>query len=97
MGGGAAMAQREADIVLLGERLSPLVGAWRIARQTQAIVRQNIGWAIAYNLLVLPLAALGIVGPGLAALGMALSSLAVTANAWRIGRGAEAAPHGAPP
>lgn len=87
MASGASLAQRQADLVLLGSSLAPLHDAWRLARQTRAIVRQNIAWAIAYNGLMLPLAALGIVGPGLAALGMALSSLAVTANAWRIGRG----------
>ena len=86
MASGASLAQRQADLVLLGSRLSPLRDALHIARQTQAIVRQNMVWAVAYNALMLPLAALGIVGPGLAALGMALSSLAVTANAWRIGR-----------
>jgi Cu2+-exporting ATPase len=89
MASGASLAQRQADLVLLGSRLEPLRYAMRLAGQTQAIVRQNIVWAIAYNALMLPLAALGIVGPGLAALGMALSSLAVTANAWRIGRGLE--------
>lgn len=87
MASGASLAQRQADLVLLGSRLAPLRDALRVARQAQAIVRQNIAWAIGYNALMLPLAALGIVGPGLAALGMALSSLAVTANAWRIGRG----------
>ena len=50
------------------------------------MIRQNLVWAAAYNLAILPAAALGLIGPGLAALGMALSSLAVTANAWRIGR-----------
>lgn len=86
MASGASLAQRQADLVLMGSRLEPLHDALRLARQTQRIVRQNIVWAVAYNALMLPLAAIGIVGPGLAALGMALSSLAVTANAWRIGR-----------
>ncbi len=91
MASGASLAQRQADLVLLGSRLAPLGDALRIARQTQRIVRQNLGWAIVYNVLMLPLAAVGIVGPGLAALGMALSSLAVTANAWRIGRDVDGA------
>ncbi|GIX39486.1 MAG: hypothetical protein KatS3mg128_0535 [Silanimonas sp.] len=86
MGEGTALAQRQADLVLCGERLSRLPWAIALARQTQAVIRQNLRWAVAYNALVLPLAALGFIGPGLAALGMALSSLAVTANAWRIGR-----------
>ena len=86
MGEGTALAQRQADLVLCGERLSRLPWAIALARQTQSVIRQNLRWAVAYNALVLPLAALGFIGPGLAALGMALSSLAVTANAWRIGR-----------
>lgn len=89
MASGASLAQRQADLVLMGSRLGPLHDALRLARQTQRIVRQNIVWAVAYNAMMLPLAAVGIVGPGLAALGMALSSLAVTANAWRIGRALE--------
>ena len=50
------------------------------------MIRQNIGWALGYNLLALPLAAAGMVTPWLAALGMALSSLIVTANALRLTR-----------
>ena len=41
------------------------------------VVRQNLAWAVAYNLLALPLAAAGLVTPWIAALGMAVSSLAV--------------------
>lgn len=86
MAEGAAVAQRQADLVLAGSRLSTVVDAWRIARQTRDVIHQNIRWAIAYNVIMLPAAAVGLIGPGLAALGMALSSLAVTVNAWRIGR-----------
>jgi Cu2+-exporting ATPase len=57
-----------------------------LARRSQRIIRQNLGWALAYNLVALPFAALGWVTPGLAALGMAASSLVVTANALRLGR-----------
>ena len=57
-----------------------------LARRTQRIIRQNLGWALAYNLVALPFAALGWVTPGLAAIGMATSSLVVTANALRLGR-----------
>jgi Cu2+-exporting ATPase len=57
-----------------------------IARRTRRIVRQNLAWAFGYNLLALPLAAAGLVTPWLAALGMALSSLAVTANSLRLAK-----------
>lgn len=84
IGGGAALAQRSADLVLSGTSLGNVPAAIDIARRTQRIVRQNLAWAIGYNLLALPLAAAGVVTPWLAALGMALSSLAVTANALRL-------------
>jgi Cu2+-exporting ATPase len=86
IGDGAALAQRSADLVLSGMSLANVPAAIRIARRTRRIVRQNLAWAIGYNLLALPLAAAGMVTPWLAALGMALSSLAVTANALRLAK-----------
>ena len=86
IGDGAALAQRSADLVLSGHSLANVPAAIDIARRTRRIVRQNLAWAIGYNLLALPLAATGKVTPWLAALGMALSSLAVTANALRLTR-----------
>ncbi len=86
IGDGAALAQRSADLVLSGTSLGNVPAAIEIARRTHRIVRQNLAWAIGYNLLALPLAAAGVVTPWLAALGMALSSLAVTANALRLTR-----------
>lgn len=50
------------------------------------IVRQNIAWAVAYNIVAVPFAATGIIGPGLAALGMSVSSLIVVLNAARLTR-----------
>ncbi len=84
IGDGAALAQRAADLVLAGSSLNNVPMAVGIARRTRRIIRQNLAWAIGYNLLALPLAAAGMVTPWLAALGMALSSLTVTANALRL-------------
>ena len=86
MAGGAPLAHRSADLVLTGPRLRRLPQAVRLARRARAIIRQNLAWALAYNLVALPFAALGWVTPGLAALGMAASSLLVTGNALRLGR-----------
>ena len=86
IGDGAALAQRAADLVLSGSSLANVPAAIDIARRTRRVVRQNLAWALGYNLLALPLAAAGWVTPWLAALGMALSSLAVTANALRLTR-----------
>ena len=86
MASGAALAHRAADFVVVGETLRRVPQAVDLARRTRHIIRQNLTWAIAYNLVALPLAALGLVAPWLAALGMALSSLAVTLNALRLAR-----------
>src|SRR5690606_23513017 len=82
--GGAALAQRAADVVLGGSSLRRVPDAIGIARKTRRIVRQNLAWALGYNLLAVPLAAAGLVTPWIAALGMALSSLAVTLNSLRL-------------
>ena len=81
---GAALAQRAADLVLTGHSLQRVPQAIHVARRTRRVIRQNLGWALGYNLLALPLAVAGCVTPWLAALGMALSSLAVTLNALRL-------------
>jgi len=86
MADGAPLAQRAADLVLTGSSLMRVPQAVAMARRCQRIIRQNLGWALAYNVLALPFAALGWITPGLAALGMAASSLVVTANALRLGR-----------
>jgi Cu2+-exporting ATPase len=86
IGDGAALAQRAADLVLGGKSLARVPDAIDVARRTRRIVRQNLAWALGYNLLALPLAAAGLVTPWIAALGMALSSLAVTANSLRLAR-----------
>jgi Cu2+-exporting ATPase len=86
IGAGAALAQRAADLVLTGDALMRIPQAIALARRSQRVLRQNLGWAIAYNLLALPLAVAGLVTPWMAALGMALSSLTVTANALRLTR-----------
>jgi Cu2+-exporting ATPase len=87
---GAELAQAAGDVILDGANLAALPAARAIARQTLAVLRQNQRWALAYNLVVVPPAALGLVPPWLAALGMSVSSLVVVLNALRIGRRAPA-------
>lgn len=86
MGGGAHVALVSADMIMLSKHLSTLTTAFTLGRKTQRIVRQNIAWAISYNLLALPAAAMGLVAPWLAAIGMSASSLLVVANALRLTR-----------
>jgi Cu2+-exporting ATPase len=84
--GGAALAHRAADLVLTAPSLLRIPAAITLARRARAVVRQNLAWALGYNVVALPLAAAGLVTPWVAALGMAVSSLTVTLNALRLTR-----------
>jgi Cu2+-exporting ATPase len=86
MGTGSSLAQASADLVALHGDLATLPEAVRTARRATAIVRQNLAWSTAYNLVALPLAAFGLIPPWLAAAGMSASSLLVVLNALRLAR-----------
>jgi P-type Cu2+ transporter len=87
MGRGSAIAQSAADVLLVNENLTLVPRAVATARAAMRVVRQNLGWSLAYNFTAVPLAALGLVSPWLAALGMSLSSLGVVLNARRLAAG----------
>ena len=78
------LVKSKADALLVSARLTPLVALVEVSRRTRRIMRQNIFWAVLYNLVAIPAAACGWVTPWLAALGMSVSSLAVMLNASRI-------------
>ncbi|MDP4538766.1 heavy metal translocating P-type ATPase [Qipengyuania sp. DY56-A-20] len=83
--GTASDASRQAaDAVFIGENLMPIALAIRVARRTMAVVRQNFGFAIGYNILAVPLAISGLVTPLIAAVAMSLSSLVVVGNSLRL-------------
>ena len=84
MGGGTQLAHASADMVLLSEQLPHLVDAVRTSRRTLVVIRQNLAWALVYNIVALPLAAVGWVAPWMAAIGMSTSSLVVVLNALRL-------------
>lgn len=84
MGGGTDLAKMNADILLLSDRLSHLERGTLIANKTMHIIRQNMAWALIYNMVALPAATMGYVKPWMAALGMSLSSLIVVLNAMRL-------------
>jgi Cu2+-exporting ATPase len=84
--GGADLANAAADFILTGSSLSLVWEARRVALAARRIIRQNLAWAISYNLTMIPLAVSGMLKPWMAALGMSASSLLVVLNAARIGR-----------
>jgi Cu2+-exporting ATPase len=84
IGGGTDLARVNADLVLLGEGLGGLVGAVETSRRLLSVIRQNLGWAVLYNLTAVPLAACGWIEPWMAVIGMSGSSLLVVLNAMRL-------------
>ena len=84
VGNGAPLAQAGADAVLTTESLKPLSQALQLADKTKIIMRQNLIWAFVYNVVAIPIAMMGWVNPWVAGIGMSISSLAVTLNAWRL-------------
>lgn len=85
-GSASDAGKNAADAIFLGDRMMPVVHAVRMARRTQAIVRQNFIAAIGYNVVAVPLAFLGYVTPLVAAIAMSGSSLIVVGNALRLKR-----------
>jgi Cu2+-exporting ATPase len=86
MRSAADLAQSSADVILMSDRLRPLLEAFRVSRSALRATRENLTWAAAYNALAVPLAAFGYVTALVAAIGMSLSSLAVVLNALRLTR-----------
>ena len=84
MGQGSAIAHSAADLLLVNENLEVLPQAVKVARNAMRVVRQNLAWSLVYNFSAVPAAALGLISPWLAALGMSMSSLAVVLNARRL-------------
>jgi heavy metal translocating P-type ATPase len=84
--GGTDVAAHTSDVVLSRADLDLVPWFLDASKATRRIIRQNLGWAIAYNAVTLPLAALGVITPGIAALTMACSSLLVVGNSLRLRR-----------
>jgi P-type E1-E2 ATPase len=84
-----ATSAAAAAVVLADGGIERLPEVLALGRRTSRVMRQNLAWAVGYNLLALPLAVSGVVSPALAAAAMVLSSLSVTVNAWRLQRRGE--------
>ena len=78
------LAKNNCDFILLGKDFCFLAPAFKLMLKTRRIILQNLGWAIAYNIIAVPAAALGYVTPWMAAIGMSLSSLLVVMNSMRL-------------
>lgn len=81
------LAQANSDFVMLGSDFRHLAKAFELTQRTRRIILQNLAWAIGYNLLAIPLAAMGYIPPWGAAIGMSLSSFIVVINAMRLRTG----------
>ncbi|GAB79334.1 Cu+-exporting ATPase [Austwickia chelonae] len=86
IGTGTDVAIEAGDLVLVSGDPRAAAAAVRVSRATLRVVKQNLGWAFGYNVIALPLAAAGLLNPGIAAAFMASSSVIVVGNSLRLRR-----------
>lgn len=81
---GADISKNSADVVLLNSDLASIDHLLNVAKQTRRIIKQNLALSLLYNGSILPLAALGLVAPWMAVIGMSASSIIVICNSLRL-------------
>ena len=81
---GTDLSKNQADVVLLQPDISLLMTLLTAGKQAGRVIRQNLAWAVGYNLVIIPLAVAGLVSPYIAVLGMSFSSLLVVSNSLRL-------------
>ena len=86
VGTGTDVAIQAADVTLLGGSIEGAADALEMARRTYRVIEQNLFWAFSYNVVMIPLAVLGLLTPAWAAAAMAASNVSVVLNALRLRR-----------
>lgn len=84
VGNATDVAKTAADVILLGDQLLSVPELISTAKQVKQKIRQNIGWSVGYNVLILPFAVSGLLSPWMAVVGMSLSSIIVVTNSTRL-------------
>lgn len=84
VGSGTDIAIDSADVMIAGGSICAVPLIFRLSKGTMKIIRQNLIWSVAYNLICIPIAAAGIVNPSIAAAAMSLSSNGVLLNSLRL-------------
>lgn len=84
MGSGTDVAKAAADITIVNSDIRTIPASLRVSEATLRIIKQNLVWAFAYNVLAIPLAVFGLIVPGIAAFAMASSSVIVVVNSLRL-------------
>jgi Cu+-exporting ATPase len=92
LGSGTDVAISAADVIVLRDDLLAVPEAVRLARATHRVIRRNLAWAFGYNLAAIPLAAVGLLNPLIAAAAMTLSSTFVVSNSLRLRKAAASRP-----
>uniref|UniRef100_A0A2A4Z4H4 Copper-translocating P-type ATPase n=1 Tax=OCS116 cluster bacterium TaxID=2030921 RepID=A0A2A4Z4H4_9PROT len=83
-GSASDVSQLSADLIFQSQSLSAAYKVWQVAKFSRGLIKQNIGLAIAYNIIAVPIAIMGLATPFVAAIAMSTSSMIVTLNALRL-------------
>lgn len=81
---GTDVAVESADVILTGGKVSKIIDAFRVSKETLLVIRQNLFWALFYNLICVPFALSSLIEPWMGALAMSFSSVTVVGNALRL-------------
>ncbi|WP_354667794.1 heavy metal translocating P-type ATPase [Alteromonas sp. C1M14] len=84
VGNATDVAKSAADVILLGDKMAAIPELFKLAKRVNMTIKQNMAWALGYNILVLPFAVSGVLTPWMAVIGMSLSSIIVVTNSTKL-------------